>query len=125
MQLRSCRCRYSRTPYNTSMQHIVGCLGCFLLCGTICLGALPHRELFASVSNRRSSTCLRASASTTPRIVCSWLTNSCAVGNYPGRTVEDIYRERKAHIDSRRPGTFLQELGDGRLIAIYHQPLED
>ncbi len=53
------------------------------------------------------------------------LANSCAVGNYPGRTVEDIYRERKAHIDSRRPGTFLQELGDGRLIAIYHQPLED
>src|SRR6195256_3736325 len=53
------------------------------------------------------------------------LANSCAVGNYPGRTVEDIYRERKAHIDSRRPGTFLQELGDGRLIAIYHRPLED
>src|SRR3979490_2272516 len=53
------------------------------------------------------------------------LANSCAVGNYPGRTVEDIYRERKAHIDSRRPGTFLQELGDGRLIAIYHHPLED
>jgi PAS domain S-box-containing protein len=53
------------------------------------------------------------------------LASSCAVGNYPGRTVEDIYRERKAHIDSRRPGTFLQELGDGRLIAIYHQPLED
>jgi diguanylate cyclase (GGDEF)-like protein/PAS domain S-box-containing protein len=53
------------------------------------------------------------------------LANSCAVGNYPGRTVEDIYRERKAHIDSRRPGTFLQELGDGRLIAIHHQPLDD
>jgi diguanylate cyclase (GGDEF)-like protein len=53
------------------------------------------------------------------------LANSCAVGNYPGRTVEDIYRERKAHIDRRRPDTFLQELGDGRLIAIHHQPLED
>ncbi len=53
------------------------------------------------------------------------LANSCSVGNYPGRTVEEIYRERKAHIDSRRPDTFLQELGDGRLIAIYHQPLED
>src|SRR6266436_3332075 len=53
------------------------------------------------------------------------LADSCSVGNYPGRTVEDIYRERKAHIDSRRPDTFLQELGDGRLIAIYHQPLED
>jgi len=53
------------------------------------------------------------------------LANSCAVGNYPGRSVEDIYRERKAHIDRRQPDTFLQELGDGRLIAIYHQPLED
>lgn len=53
------------------------------------------------------------------------LANSCAVGNYPGRSVDDIYRERKAHIDRRRPDTFLQELGDGRLIAIYHQPLED
>src|SRR5258708_33424135 len=53
------------------------------------------------------------------------LANSCAVGNYPGRTVEDIYRERKAHIDSRQRDTFLQELGDGRLIAIHHQPLAD
>ncbi len=53
------------------------------------------------------------------------LANSCAVGNYPGRTVEDIYRERKAHIDKRQRNTFLQELGDGRLIAIHHQPLED
>jgi diguanylate cyclase (GGDEF)-like protein len=53
------------------------------------------------------------------------LANSCAVGNYPGRTVDDIYRERKSMVDNRRPDTFLQELGDGRLIAIYHQPLED
>src|SRR6266700_3802591 len=53
------------------------------------------------------------------------LADSCARGNYPGRTVEDIYRERKAQIDRRQPNTFIQELGDGRLIAIYHQPLED
>jgi diguanylate cyclase (GGDEF)-like protein len=53
------------------------------------------------------------------------LANSCAVGNYPGRALEDIYRERKAQIDRRQPDTFLQELGDGRLIAIHHQPLED
>jgi diguanylate cyclase (GGDEF)-like protein len=53
------------------------------------------------------------------------LADSCARGNYPGRTVDDIYQERKAQIDRRRPDTFLQELGDGRLIAIYHQPLED
>ena len=30
---------------------------------------------------------------------------------------------RKAFIDRREPGTFLQELGDGRLITISHQPL--
>jgi diguanylate cyclase (GGDEF)-like protein len=53
------------------------------------------------------------------------LAASCAVGNYPGRTVDDIYRERKGHIDKRQQDTFLQELGDGRLIAIHHQPLED
>ena len=53
------------------------------------------------------------------------LANSCAIGNYPGRTVDEIYRARKSMIDKRQPDTFLQELGDGRLIAIYHQPLED
>ena len=53
------------------------------------------------------------------------LSYSCDIGNYPGRTVDDIYSLRKAFIDKREKGTFLQELGDGRLIAIYHQPLED
>lgn len=53
------------------------------------------------------------------------LANSRAVGNYPGRSTEEVYRARKAFIDKREPGIFLQELGDGRQIAIYHQPLED
>jgi diguanylate cyclase (GGDEF)-like protein len=53
------------------------------------------------------------------------LADSCAIGNYPGRSVDDIYFPRKAFIDRREKGTFLQELGDGRLIAIHHQPLED
>jgi diguanylate cyclase (GGDEF)-like protein len=53
------------------------------------------------------------------------LADSCALGNYPGRSVEDIYSARKAFIDRREKGIFLQELGDGRLIAIHHQPLED
>jgi diguanylate cyclase (GGDEF)-like protein len=53
------------------------------------------------------------------------LSDSCAVGNYPGRSVEEIYSARKAFIDRREKGLFLQELGDGRLIAICHQPLED
>lgn len=53
------------------------------------------------------------------------LADSCSLGNYPGRSVDDIYAARKAFIDRREKGIFLQELGDGRLIAIHHQPLED
>src|SRR5580692_7846781 len=53
------------------------------------------------------------------------LADSCAIGNYPGRSVDEIYSARKAFIDRREKGIFLQELGDGRLIAIHHQPLED
>lgn len=52
------------------------------------------------------------------------LADSCAIGNYPGQSVETIYRARKDFIDRNEPGTFLQELGDGRLIAIHHQPLK-
>ena len=53
------------------------------------------------------------------------LANSIAVGNYPGQTTDQVWRKRKAFIDLRQPGTFMQELGDGRLIAISHQPLLD
>ena len=53
------------------------------------------------------------------------LTESIAVGNYPGRSVEEVWQDRKAFIDQRQSGTFLQQLGDGRLIAILHQPLAD
>lgn len=53
------------------------------------------------------------------------LANSIAVGNYPGQTTDAVWRKRKAFIDQRQPGTFLQELGNGRLIAISHQPLQD
>jgi diguanylate cyclase (GGDEF)-like protein len=53
------------------------------------------------------------------------LSDSCSIGNYPGRNADDIYSVRKAFIDRRENGTFLQELGDGRLIAIHHQPLDD
>jgi diguanylate cyclase (GGDEF)-like protein len=53
------------------------------------------------------------------------LTQSITVGNYPNRTADEVWLDRKAFIDRREPGTFLQELGDGRLIAILHQPLAD
>ena len=45
------------------------------------------------------------------------LADSCSLGNYPGRSVDDIYFPRKAFIDKREKGTFLQQLGDGRLMA--------
>lgn len=48
-----------------------------------------------------------------------------AAGNYPGRSADEVWRERKAFIDQRKPGTFLQELSDSRQIAIQHQPLSD
>lgn len=50
---------------------------------------------------------------------------SIALGNYSGRTAEEIWTERKVFIDRRERGTFLQSMGDGRLIAISHQPLDD
>lgn len=53
------------------------------------------------------------------------LADSCALGNYPGRSVDEIYSARKEFIDRREKGIFLQELGDGRQIAIHHQPLQD
>lgn len=52
------------------------------------------------------------------------LADSCKIGNYPGQTVEEIHRARKAFLDLGKKGTFLQTLGDGRLIAIHHQPLK-
>jgi diguanylate cyclase (GGDEF)-like protein len=53
------------------------------------------------------------------------LADSCTIGNYSGRGVDEIYQARKRFIDRREKGTFLQQLGNGRLIAIYHQPLQD
>ena len=43
------------------------------------------------------------------------LADSCAIGNYPGRTVDDVYRERKAQIDRRQPDTFLQRSEERRV----------
>lgn len=52
------------------------------------------------------------------------IADSCAVGNYPGQDPQVIYEARKTFIDRGERGTFLQELGDGRLIAIHHRPLK-
>src|SRR6201992_1601807 len=53
------------------------------------------------------------------------LADSCAIGNYPGRSVDEIYFARKKFIYQREEGTFFQKLRRGRLIAIYHHPLKD
>ena len=53
------------------------------------------------------------------------LTAGVAIGNYGARSPEGVWADRKAFIDRKQPGIFLQEKGDGRLIAIHHQPLPD
>jgi len=53
------------------------------------------------------------------------LADSIAVGNYPGCTADELWQIRKAFIRRREPGRFLQKLGDGRVIAVSHQPLAD
>lgn len=53
------------------------------------------------------------------------LANSIASGNYPGQTTDQVWRKRKAFVDQRQSGTFIQELGNGQLIAVSHQPLLD
>ncbi len=50
---------------------------------------------------------------------------SKAAGNYPNWTAEQVWIERKRFIDLRQAGTFIQVLGDGRRVAISHQPLSD
>lgn len=52
------------------------------------------------------------------------LTASIALGNYKGLTIERILADRQEFIACGVPGTFLQSLGDGRLISISHQPME-
>lgn len=52
------------------------------------------------------------------------LAASIALGNYKGLTVEKVIADRRAFITCGVPGTFLQAMGDGRLIAISQQPIE-
>lgn len=50
---------------------------------------------------------------------------SVSLGNYPGRSPADVYAERHAFISKRQPGVVEQEMGDGRVIMIAHQPMAD
>ena len=49
------------------------------------------------------------------------LTNSCAVGNYPGRTVDEIYQARKALVDRRRVVTVTTAAGEQLWSATVHR----
>jgi len=53
------------------------------------------------------------------------LAGGFAAGNHPGRTLDVVYAERKAFIDRREAGTFMQEIEHDRLICISHRPMAD
>ena len=48
---------------------------------------------------------------------------SCGVGNYPGRTFEDVWAQRRAFIETRQTDTMLIELANGQLISVVHCPM--
>jgi len=49
---------------------------------------------------------------------------SIEAGNYPGRTAQELVAERQAFVDQQTSGFVLQELGDGRIVAISHSPMQ-
>lgn len=49
---------------------------------------------------------------------------SIEAGNYPGQTAQEVIDERQAFVDQQTSGLLLQELGDGRIIAISHSPMQ-
>jgi len=53
------------------------------------------------------------------------LAGSLAVGNFPGRLLDEVYLERKAFIARGEAARVIQTLGDGRVIAISHEPMPD
>jgi diguanylate cyclase (GGDEF)-like protein len=53
------------------------------------------------------------------------LAGGLAAGNHPGRTLDSVYAERKAFIDRREAGTFMQEVQHDRMICISHRPMAD
>ena len=48
---------------------------------------------------------------------------SHAVGNYPGREVDDLVAERQAITSRRESGTIVIELANHRLVSIKHRPM--
>jgi len=50
---------------------------------------------------------------------------SIDAGNYPGRNADELLAERQIFVNRRVPGVVLQTLGDGRIVAISHSPMQD
>ena len=50
---------------------------------------------------------------------------SIAAGNHPDDGIDTLYAERAEFVAKREAGTLLQELGDGRIVAISHEPMDD
>jgi len=48
---------------------------------------------------------------------------SVETGNHPDQTVEELTAERQSFVDRRESRMILQELGDGRVVAISHRPV--
>jgi diguanylate cyclase (GGDEF)-like protein len=50
---------------------------------------------------------------------------SVAAGNHPEDNIAALYAARMEFVAQRRAGTQLQELSDGRVVAISHEPMDD
>ena len=48
---------------------------------------------------------------------------SLEAGNHPGRTAQELISERQAFVGQRTSGFVLQELSEGRIVAISHSPM--
>ena len=50
---------------------------------------------------------------------------SVAAGNYQSKSAADLLADHAIYVGQRRTGTYFQELNDGRVVAIAHQPTAD
>jgi diguanylate cyclase (GGDEF)-like protein len=53
------------------------------------------------------------------------LQQSVTAGNHRDRSVADLLAEQEVYVGQRMTGTYFQELSQGRVVAITHQPIAD
>ena len=85
----------------------------------------PQQRLL--VSNRQFSELYRLPPETVrPGMTFRQLLElSVAAGNHPEENIAALYAARMEFVAQRRAGTQLQELSDGRVVAISHEPMDD